>query len=217
MDYDTARRHMVESQVRPNDVTDIRIQHAMETVPREIFVPQELRDQVYVEREIEYAPGRRLLRARDFAKLVNAADIKIGDIVLNVSGGSGYSTSILAFLAEMVVSVESDEALAALAQDNLNTLNFSNAAVIAGDPVVGAAGQGPFDVIFVGGVIEQAPTALLGQLKEGGRLAAIVRENGVSRGGVYRKSGQASSFLPQFDAASSAVLPGFERAPAFQF
>lgn len=217
MDYETARRHMVESQVRPNDVTDIRLQHAMETVPREIFVPPELREQVYVEREIEYASGRRLLRARDFAKLVHAADIDSGDIVLNVACGSGYSTSVLASLAEMVVSVESDETLAALAQNNLNALNYSNAAVISGDPTAGAAGQGPFDVIFVGGVIERTPTALLGQLKEGGRLAAIVRENGVSRGGVYRKSGQASSFLPLFDAASSAVLPGFERAPAFQF
>lgn len=217
MDYETARRHMVESQVRPNDVTDIRIQRAMETIPCEMFVPPELRDQIYAEREIEYAPGRRILRARDFAKLVSAADIRASDVVLNVAAGSGYSTSILACLAEMVVSVESDESLAALAQDTLNTLNFSNAAVIAGDPAAGAAGQGPFDVIFVGGVIEREPTPLLGQLKEGGRLAAMVRENGVSRGGVYLKSGPSASFLPQFDAASSAVLPGFKRAPAFQF
>lgn len=217
MDYETARRHMVESQVRPNDVTDIRIQRAMETIPREMFVPPELRDQVYVEREIEYAPGRRLLRARDFAKLVSAADIRASDVILNVAAGSGYSTSILACLAEMVVSVESDESLAALAQDNLNTLNFSNAAVISGAPEAGAAGQGPFDVIFVGGVIEREPTSLLGQLKDGGRLAALVRENGVTRGGVYLKSGQTSSFLPRFDAAASTVLAGFERAPAFQF
>ncbi len=217
MNYEAARRHMVESQVRPNDVTDLRIQRAMETIPREMFVPQELRDQVYVEQEIEYAPGRRLLRARDFAKLVDAAEIRAGDVVLNAVCGSGYSTGILASLAEMVVSVESNETLAASAQDNLNSLGFSNAAVITGDPATGAAGQGPFDVIFLGGVIETKPDALLGQLKEGGRLAAILRENGVSRGGVFLKSGAASSFLPRFDAASSAVLPGFERPKEFVF
>ncbi len=215
MNYEAARRHMVESQVRPNDVTDLRIQHAMETTPREMFVPPELRDQVYVEREIDYAPGRRLLRARDFAKLAAAADIRPGDVVLNVICGTGYSTAILANLAEMVVSVESDEKLAALAQDNLNTLGFSNAAVISGDPTAGAANQGPFDVIFVGGVIEKKPDALLGQLKEGGRLATILREDGVSRGGVYVWSGGASSFTPSFDAASSAVLDGFERPREF--
>ena len=217
MNYEAARRHMVESQIRPNDVTDLRIQHAMETTPREMFVPQELRDQVYVEREIDYAPGRRLLRARDFAKLVTAADIRSGDVVLNVASGSGYSTAILANLAEMVVSVESNEKLAALAQDNLNGLGFSNAAVISGDPTVGAAKQGPFDVIFVGGAIEKKPDALLGQLKDGGRLATILREDGVSRGGVYVRSGSTSSFTPQFDAASSAVLEGFERPREFVF
>lgn len=217
MNYEAARRHMVESQVRPNDVTDLRIQHAMETTPREMFVPPELRDQVYVEREIDYAPGRRLLRARDFAKLAAAADIRSGDVVLNVVCGSGYSTAILANLAEMVVSVESDEKLAGLAQDNLNTLGFSNAAVISGDPAAGAANQGPFDVIFIGGVIEKKPDALLGQLKDGGRLATILRENGVSRGGVYVRSGGASSFTPHFDAASSAVLDGFERPREFVF
>lgn len=217
MNFQSARRHMVESQVRPNDVTDMRIQQAMESTPREIFVPAELRDQVYVEREVEYAPGRRLLRARDFAKLANEAAIKADDIVLNAVCGSGYSTAILAHLAEMVVSIESDEGLAALAQDNLTTLGFSNAAVITGDPWEGAKKQGPFDVIFLGGVIERRPEALLGQLKDGGRLATILRADGVSRGGLFTRSGETWSFTPKFDAASHVVLPGFERPKAFVF
>lgn len=217
MKYKDARRHMVNSQVRPNDVTDIRIQSAMETTPREIFVPTELRDQVYIEQEVEYAPGRRLLRARDFAKLVTAADIRAGDVVLNAVCGSGYSTAILARLAEMVVSIESDEGLAASAQENLNSLGFSNAAVITGDPWQGAAKQGPFDVIFIGGVIEKRPDALIDQLNDGGRLATILRQGGVSRGGIYVKSGKDASFTPQFDAASSVVLEGFEKEKAFVF
>ena len=217
MNFETARRHMVDSQVRPHDVTDLRIQHAMEVTPREIFVPAELRDQVYVEREIEYAPGRRLLRARDFAKLVSAVDIRTDDIVLNAVCGSGYSTAIIANLAEMVVSIESDEALANTAQDNLTNLGFSNAAVLTGDPWDGAAKQGPFDVIFLGGVIERTPEKLLGQLKDGGALATIVHVDGVSRGGVFTKSNDTVSFSPRFDAASKAVLPGFEKTKAFKF
>lgn len=217
MNYEAARRHMVASQVRPNDVTDLGIQHAMERTPRENFVPAELRDQVYVEREIEYAPGRWLLRARDFSKLLDAADIRKTDIVLNAVCGSGYSTAILAQLAEMVVSIESDEDLAARAQENLTTLAFSNAAVLTGDPQEGAAKQGPFDVIFIGGVIEKKPETLLAQLKDGGRLATILRQGGISRGGVYHRSGDAISFAPAFDAASARVLGGFELPKAFAF
>lgn len=217
MDYQAARRHMVESQVRTNDVTDLRIQAAMETTPREIFLPVELRDQAYVEREIVYAPGRHLLRARDFAKLVAAADPRPGDLVLNAVCGSGYSTAILAQLAEMVVSLESDETLASQAQENLTSLGFGNAAVITGSPWEGAKDQGPFDLIFLGGAIERRPEKLLQQLKQGGRLATILREDGMSRGGLYRRSGDTSAFTEMFDAATRSVLPGFERPKVFVF
>ncbi len=217
MDYEAARRHMVESQVRPNDVTDLRIQTAMETTPREIFLPADLRDQAYVEREIVYGPGRHLLRARDFAKLVAAADPRPDDLVLNAVCGSGYSAAILAQLVDMVVSLESDETLASVAQENWTALGFGNAAVITGAPWDGAADQGPFDLIFLGGAIERRPEKLLLQLKEQGRLATIRRKNGVSRGGLYRRSGDAFAFTEYFDAATSAVLSGFEAPKGFVF
>ncbi len=218
MDYQAARRHMVDSQVRPNDVTDIRIQLAMETTPRELFLPVELREQAYIEREVVYAEGRRLLRARDFAKLVAVAAPEPDDIILNAVCGSGYSTAVLSQLAEMVVSIENNEALAATAQENLLSLGLSNAAVITSEPWVGALKQGPFDLIFIGGgAIEQQPDALLAQLKDGGRLAAIVRKNGVSRGGLYCRSGDTFAFTEYFDAATSAVVPGFEKPKSFSF
>ncbi len=217
MDYQAARRHMVDSQVRPNDVTDLRIQTAMEQTPREVFLPVELRDQAYVEREIVYAPGRQLLQARDFAKLVAAADPRPGDIILNAVCGSGYSTAVLAQLVEMVVAIESDEAMAGAAQENLMSLGLSNAAVITGDPWAGAPDQEPFDLIFVGGAIEKQPDTLLAQLKDGGRMATILRTDGVSRGGLYRRSGDAIAFTEFFDAATSAVIPGFDKPKAFVF
>lgn len=217
MDFETARRHMVESQVRPHDVTDLRLQAAMETTPRELFLPMELRDQAYVEREIEYAPGRMLLTARDFSKLVMIADPKETDLVLNALCGRGYSTAILAQLSEMVVSLESDDALASKAQENLTSLGASNAAVIKGDAWAGASVQGPFDLIFVDAAIAREPSALLQQLKDGGRLAAILRDGGVSRGVIYRRNGDAFASTPYFDASTKTIAPGFEAPKTFVF
>lgn len=217
MDYQAARRHMVDSQVRPNDVTDLRLQLAMEEIPREIFLPPELRDQAYVEREVAYAPERYLLRARDFSKLVGSAEPRETDLVLNAVCGSGYSTAILSRLTEMVVSVESDEKLAQAAEANLNSLDISNAAVINADPREGAAGQGPFDLIFIGGVIELKPEKLLQQLKDGGRLATLKMRGGIARGVIYRRSGDVFGLSELFDAASTAVLSEFKAPKTFKF
>ncbi|MFQ5563281.1 MAG: protein-L-isoaspartate O-methyltransferase [Parvularculaceae bacterium] len=217
MDFQAARRHMVDNQVRTNDVPNLRLQKAMEETPRELFLPADLRGQAYVERELEYAPGRRMLTPRDFAKLVAAADPVPGDLVLDVACGAGYSTAILAELAEMVVATEKDEALAAAAQENLATLGVANAAVVAGDPWAGAPEQGPYDVIFVGAAIEREPEALLVQLKDGGRLAAIMKIDGVSKGVIYRKSGEACSPHVVFSATATRILPGFEAARGFRF
>lgn len=217
MDYKAARRHMVDNQVRTNDVSDLRILAVLETLPREAFLPAELKAQAYVEREVAYAPGRRMLTPRDFSKLVAAADPKPGEIVLDVAPGAGYSTAVLAGLAEMVVAVEPDEKLTTRAQETLQSLGIDNAAVIVANPATGAPKQGPFDVIFLGAPIELEPTALLAQLKDGGRLATILRRDGVSRGTIYTKTGSAISARTVFDAAATTVLPGFERAKTFVF
>lgn len=206
---------MVDSQVRPNDVTDLRLQRALETAPREAFLPPNLRAQAYVEREIAYAPGRRLLTARDFAKLVDAAGIRTKDLVLDVACGSGYSTAILAQLAARVIGVESGESLRREARENLIAL--ANAEIVSGDPEGGAAALGPFDVIFIGAAIAQEPAALLRQLKDGGRLATLKREDGVTRGVVYTMKDGAASARAFFDAGSSFVLPGFEAPKGFAF
>lgn len=217
MDFETARRHMVDSQVRPNDVTDPRILRAFETVARERFLPAELRAQAYIDREVVYAPGRALMTARDFAKLLEALDIEADALILDAGCGAGYSSAVLAQLGEMVVAVESDEALASTAQENWSAENVVNAAVIGGAPETGAPKQGPFDAIVIAGAIEVEPTALLGQLKDGGRLGAILRRNGVSKGVVWTRSGAATSAREVFDAAARTVIPGFARPKAFVF
>lgn len=217
LNFAAARKHMVDSQVRPNDVTDLRLQTALETLPREAFLPREWRDQAYVEREIAYAPGRRMLTARDFAKLVAAADISPSDRILDVACGTGYSTAVLAQLGRSVVAVDSDEGLCKRAREVLASVGVANAEIVVGDPVGGAAALGPFDVIFIGAGIAQEPEALLRQLADGGRLAAIKREDGVSRGVIYTRKDGAVGARAVFDASTSFVLPGFEAAKRFVF
>ena len=208
---------MVDSQVRTNDVVNLRVQEAMERIPRETFLPSELRDQAYVERELAYAPGRRMLTARDFSKLVAAANPQPTDLVLDIACGAGYSTAVLAALSEMVVAVEPDADLASAAQDNLSALDISNAAVIVGELKDGAAGHGPFDLIFIGAAAAQVPEGLFAQIKDGGRLATILRTDGVSHGVIFTRSGGAIASRVRFDAQSSAILPGFERPKTFTF
>lgn len=217
MDFVAARRHMTDSQVRTNDVTDPRIQRAFDTVEREKFLPAELRSQAYVDREVRYAPERSLITARDHAKLLAALDVRKGDLALDIACGAGYSTAILAQLCEMVVAVESDETLAAAAQENLAAAGVVNAAVISGAPRAGAPTQGPFDVIVIAAAIEEEPEALLKQLKDGGRLGAIVRRGAVAHGVVWRRSGQAFSSHDAFDASARTIATGFARPKAFVF
>lgn len=221
MDFVAARKHMVDSQIRCNDVTDIRIQNAMAKTPRERFLPASLRAFAYAERELVYGgdndSGRALPTARDFAKLLAAAGPRASDLVLDIACGGGYSTAVLAALSEMVVAIESDEALATSASDALSAENVTNAVVIQGDPVAGAPDQGPYDLIMIAGLIEKRPDALLSQLKEGGRLAALSRVDGVARGVVYRRDGDTISARDFFDASARHVVPGFEKKAEFSF
>ena len=217
MDFAAARRNMVDSQVRPNDVDDTRIQVVMGRVPREAYLPAEARPFAYVEREVEFAPGRRLLRAREFAKLIHEADIDEQDLVLDVGCGLGYSTAVLAGLAGMVVGLESDEGLAATAQETLAAQDVDNSVVVTGALVDGYAKQGPYDVIVVEAAIEIAPEKLLSQLKDGGRLACIERDGSAGRAMIYTRSGDAFGRRRAFDAQSASIAPGFERPKAFAF
>lgn len=208
---------MVDSQVRTNDVTDPRILRAFETIAREPFLPAELRMQAYVDREVAYPPGRSMLTARDFAKLLVALDIGPNDLVLDVGCGAGYSTAILSMLGEMIVAVENDPALAARAQENWSAAGVVNAALVSGDPAAGVPKQGPYDVIVIAAAIEADPATLLKQLKDGGRLGAIQRRHGVAKAVVWRRSGAAIGAQEVFDASARTVLSGFSRPKAFAF
>lgn len=215
MDLLAARTAMIDSQVRPNDVTDRRIIGAMSVVPREIFVPASSQASAYAEMAVETGPGRWLAAARDFSKLVSIAGIRPEDRVLDIAAGTGYSVAVLTRLAGSVVALEQDDAAAKTLKDGLAAAGVAGVEVISGSLKAGAPAKGPFDVIFVNGAIEEVPAAWLGQLAEGGRLVVAVAEGSVRRARIYTASGGKTAWRTPFDTPMP-MLPGFEKAAEFR-
>lgn len=215
-DFAVTRRAMVDNQVRPADVTSHAIIDAMLWAPRERFVPKARRDVAYAESDIEIAPGRLMLQPRTFAKMLEAAAVDPRDLVLDLAPGTGYSSAVISRLAEAVVAIEPDAALARQAQSLLVEIEADNAVVAQGDPAAGDPAHGPYDVIFVNGAVEVLPDALVEQLKEGGRLVAIFRDGPVGKCRVHTRAGHGVSRRFVFDA-DAPVLPGFERPIEFAF
>jgi protein-L-isoaspartate(D-aspartate) O-methyltransferase len=213
-DFSARRVMMVDTQVRPSDVTKFPIIDAMLTVPRETFVPRDKREAAYMGENVELRQGRVVLEPRTLAKLLDALDIKPDEMVLDLGCGLGYSAAVLARLADAVVAVEEDEAMAAEAQSLLSQASVDNAAVIVGPLAAGAAKHGPYDVITVQGGVETIPAALLDQLKDGGRIGAVFMEGalGVARVG-YKSEGKVS-WRFAFNAAAP-VLDGFKAVRGF--
>jgi protein-L-isoaspartate(D-aspartate) O-methyltransferase len=216
LDTAVQRANMVATQLRTNDVRDARICRAMETIPREIFVPQEFRPVAYMERAINLAPHRVLMDARCFGKLLQLAEIRPEDTVLDVGCGTGYSSAVLGKLAARVFALEEKEELASTAQLNLQELAAENVEIIRGKLIQGDPAHAPFDVIVLGGAIAQRPNSLLDQLKDGGRLVTVRREGAAGYGCLYLKHGTAIGERDGFDAWLP-VLPGFEKPRGFTF
>jgi protein-L-isoaspartate(D-aspartate) O-methyltransferase len=213
-DFALRRMMMVDTQVRPSDVTKFPIIEAMLTVPREAYVPVGLREAAYVGENLALAPGRVVLDPRTLAKMLDALDIQRGEMVLVLGAGLGYAAAVIARLAEMVIAVEEDAALAAEAERTLSAQGVDNAMVMTGPPAAGAAKHGPYDAIVIEGGVETVPDAVLAQIKDGGRIGALYMERGVGVVRIGMRRGGAMSWRHAFNAAAP-VLPGFGRTQAF--
>lgn len=213
-EFAARRVMMVDTQVRPSDVTKFPIIDAMLTVPRETFVPDDKREAAYVGENLALAPGRVMLEARTLAKLLDALDIQPHELVLDLGCGLGYSSAVIARLAETVVAVEEDETLAADAQRILSEEGVDNAVVVAGKLIGGAAKCAPYDVITVEGGVEIIPETVLSQLKEGGRIGAVFMDGAVGTAKVGYKTGGRMTWRPVFNAAAP-ILPGFQTTRGF--
>jgi protein-L-isoaspartate(D-aspartate) O-methyltransferase len=207
---------MVESQIRPNKVTDPRLIEALESLPRELFVPKALRGVAYVDEDIAVATDRYLMEPLVLARLLQAAALEPTDTALDIGCATGYSTALLGRLASMVVGLEGDAALAAEAKRRLAELSIDNAVVVEGRLTAGYREQAPYNVILLGGRVEHIPDTLIEQLAEAGRLVAVLGRPGVSRAIVMTRRGGTVSSREIFDAAVPP-LPGFERETGFVF
>jgi protein-L-isoaspartate(D-aspartate) O-methyltransferase len=219
-DFAAARRMMVDGQVRTSDVTDLRLLGAMLDVPRERFVPAAQADLAYLDldlpatRDAEGAAARRLLKPMVLAKMIQAAAVRDSDRVLDVGCATGYSSAVLARLAQSVVALEEDAALARFAADALAATGTSNVTVVTAPLTEGCPAKAPYDVILLNGAVEVLPEALRKQLKPEGRLLAIVGKSPGGRVTLFR--GSAGEGWPLFDAAAPS-LPGFAKPLTFVF
>jgi protein-L-isoaspartate(D-aspartate) O-methyltransferase len=213
-DYAVRRRTMVDTQVRPSDVTKYPIIEAMLAVPRELFVPAGRREAAYIGENLPIAPGRVLLEPRTLAKMLDALDIRDDELVLDLGAGLGYGAAVLSRLAAAVVAVEEDGPMAADAEAALVEAGADNVAVVRAPLAEGAAKHGPYDVIVLEGAVEQVPEALLAQLKDGGRIAGIFSEGPLGVCRIGYGSGGRVSWRDVFHA-SAPVLPGFARQADF--
>lgn len=213
-DFAARRTMMVDTQVRPSDVTKFPIIDAMLSVPREAFVPREQAEAAYISENVPIAPGRVVLEPRTLGKLLDALNIEGNELVLDVAAGYGYSSALVARMAEAVIAVEEDESMAVEAQSILSEQGADNVVVHVGPLTEGAAQHGPYDAILIQGGVEQVPDSLLDQLKDGGRIGCVVMEGalGVVRIG-YKIDGE-MTWRFAFNA-SAPVLPGFEKTVTF--
>lgn len=208
-DFSLARRAMVDNQLRPEGVTDRAVLAAMGSVERERFVPESARALAYFDRPLKLANDRSMMPPAALGRLLSELAPQPGERALIIGSGTGYSAALLRAIGLDVVALEADEALAAAA-------GGAGIETSTGELAKGWAKGAPYDLILIDGAVEEIPTALVKQLRDGGRLAGAIVDRGVTRLVIGRASGGAIGLRSLVDADVDE-LPGFERPRAFTF
>jgi protein-L-isoaspartate(D-aspartate) O-methyltransferase len=173
-DFATARRKMVERQLRGRGIEDERVLAAMAEVPREEFLPERMRRQAYADSALPIGEEQTISQPWIVAAICQALRLEGSELVLEVGTGSGYSAAVLSLLASHVVSIERHEPLSRNAAQALDALGVGNVELVVGDGSLGVPERAPFDAVAVHATAPAAPPALLGQLVDGGRLVVPI-------------------------------------------
>ncbi|HWL81474.1 MAG TPA: protein-L-isoaspartate O-methyltransferase [Roseomonas sp.] len=217
MDFAGARKWMVDGQLRPNRVNDPRIISAMLDLPRHRFVPADMQARAHADEDVPLGHGRVLMQPMNLARLMQVTELRSGESVLLIGAGTGYGAAVLARMGGRVTALESDPTLAAVAREVLGELSLTPGSVqiVEGKLTAGHAAGAPYDAIVIQGQVQEIPPALVEQLAEGGRLAAVRRPAGqVGTIVVGRRLGGVFSTTPAFDCLT-ASLPEFAPEPGF--
>ena len=208
-DYSLARRAMVDSQLRPEAVTDRGVLAAMAAVERERFVPESAKALAYFDRPLPLTKDRAMMPPAALGRLLSELAPRAGERALVVGSGTGYSAALLQAIGLEAVALESDEALAASARE-------AGIETVSGALADGWKGRAPYDIILLDGAVEEIPATLIKQLSADGRLAGAIVDRGVTRLVVGRAAGGSLGLRTLADADVD-ILPGFERPRAFTF
>jgi protein-L-isoaspartate(D-aspartate) O-methyltransferase len=215
--YEAARINMIESQIRPNKVTDERLIGAFERARRELFVPEHLRGVAYIDEDVPLGGGRYLMEPMVVARLLQAAAVTPKDAAMVVGAGVGYEATLLSMLGRLVVALEDNAELARIARAALVEHRIASVQFLEEAPEQGHRARAPYDVILFGGAVAEIPDGIANQLGEGGRMLAVIRgEAGMGRATVISRTGGLLAHRVIFDAATP-LLPGFRPKPAFVF
>lgn len=223
MSFDRARFNMIEQQIRPWDVLDPVVLELLDRVRRDQFVPLAHQALAYVDMELPLgsAADQLMLAPRVQARLVQDLSVKPTDKVLEIGTGSGYTTALLASLAQRVVSLEIDETIARTARENLQRAGISNAEVRVADAAANGfaacAAEGPWDAILVSGSVAEVPAALLALLAPGGRLITVVGHEPVMRATIVTRAGDAQYATTQPWDTVAPRLRNFAEPSRFSF
>ncbi|NCP40677.1 MAG: protein-L-isoaspartate O-methyltransferase [Rhodoferax sp.] len=212
-----ARFNMIEQQVRPWNVDDSSVLELLASVKREDFVPLAHKALAFADLEIPLPGGQAMLTPRLQARLMQDLALQPTDKVLEIGTGSGYTTALMARQAQRVLSLEINPEIATLARANLQKANITNVEVRVADGAAGAAADAPFDAILLGGSVTEVPQALLGQLKEGGRLIAIVGNEPIMHAMLIERTGPTHYKTTEKWDSNAPRLQNFPEPSAFRF
>jgi protein-L-isoaspartate(D-aspartate) O-methyltransferase len=217
MNLEQARFNMIEQQIRPWEVLDAHVLHLLSVVKREDFVPAGFKNLAFVDMEIPLAGGQCMLAPRVEARMLQDLAIQKHEKVLEIGTGSGYMAALLAHRAQRVISLEINAELARNARANLQAAGVLNAEVRHLDAARGVPVEAPFDVIVLSGSLAEIPQSLLGHLKVGGRLGAIIGDEPMMRATFVTRVGEAQFRTQQpWDTVAPRLL-NFPEPSRFTF
>jgi len=213
-DFATRREIMVDTQIRPSDVTKFPVLQAMLKIPREHFVPRDKREVAYIGENVSFEDGRVVIDPRILAKFLDFLDVRQDELVLDIASGLGYSSAVLSCLCEAVVALEDDCIRVAEIEETVQEMGLDNICVQEGILHEGAPQHGPYDVIMIQGAVEDIPDQVISQLKNGGRIAAIFMDGRLGEARIgYKFDGQIN-WRFAFNAGAP-VLKGFQKVNKF--